>query len=94
MDQGIAPPRALTASAVELAAVGVILVVLGWTGEHLYPALAIALVPNLVAPWLYMLAIGIGAATLYGGATLVASMGPTSRRVSARVVRTRTGQRS
>ncbi len=97
IDQGITPTQALMASAVQLAAVGVILVVLGWTGEHLYPALAIALVPNLVAPiapWLYMLAVGIGAAALYGGATVVASTGRALHRVSAQVVRARTGQSS
>lgn len=84
MDRGIA--QALVAVAVQVAAVGVILVILGWTGEYLYPALAIALVPNLVAPiapWLYLLAIGIGAAALYGGATVVAGIGRALRRVSA-----------
>lgn len=86
MDGGITAPQALAASAVQLAAVGVILVVLGCSGEHLYPALAIALVPDLVAPiapWRYILAIGIGAAALYGGAAVLASGGRALRKVSA-----------
>lgn len=90
---GIAPAQVLAASAVQLAAVGVILIVLAWTGEYLYPALAIALVPTLVAPiapWPYLLAIGIGAAALYGGATVCASAGRILRRVFSRDARAAT----
>ncbi|OBJ91641.1 hypothetical protein A9W97_12230 [Mycobacterium gordonae] len=86
MDGGITATQALAASAVQLAAVGVILVILRCSGEHLYPALAIALVPNLVAPiapWRYVLAIGIGAAALYLGAAVLASGGRALRKVSA-----------
>lgn len=83
MDRGTNPRDALIAVAAQAVAVGVVLVLLGYTGEHLYPAVAIALVPNLVAPiapWLYMLAIAIGAAALYGGATAIASTGRALRR--------------
>ncbi|WP_343575062.1 hypothetical protein [Mycobacterium sp.] len=84
MERGISASQALVGCAVQLAAVGVMLVILGWTGEHLYPALAIVLVPNLVAPiepWRYVLAIGIGAAALYGGATAVAGVSRALRRM-------------
>lgn len=87
MERGTDPRDALIAMAAQAAGVGVVLVLLGWTGEHLYPAVAIALVPNLVAPiapWLYMMAIGIGAAALYGGATVVASVGRALRHVRPR----------
>lgn len=92
---GIAPAQALAASAAQLAAVGVVLIVLAWTGEYLYPALAIALVPALVAPISpgpYLLAIGIGAAALYGGATVCAGTGRIVHTVFSRVARAATEQ--
>jgi hypothetical protein len=93
IDRGIAPTQALAASAIQLAAVGVVLVILACTGEQLYPALAIALVPTLVAPiapWPYLLAIGIGAAALYGGATVFAGAGRVLQGAFGRVVRAAT----
>jgi hypothetical protein len=61
-----------------MAAVAAVLVVMAWTGEYVYPALAIALVPNLIAPivvWQYSLAIGVGAAALFVGAFILACTG-------------------
>ncbi|MDT5308290.1 MAG: hypothetical protein QOE48_3972 [Mycobacterium sp.] len=78
MQIGLAATQAVAASAVQMAAVAAVLVVMAWTGEYLYPALAIALVPNLIAPivvWQYSLAIGVGAAALFVGAFILACTG-------------------
>ena len=73
----IAVGAVVTATAIQLVAVAVVLVLLGVTGEDAYPALAIVLVPNLVAPvsvWAYPLCIGVGAGALFAGAWVMASV--------------------
>lgn len=95
MDRGMAPGQVLVATAVQVAAVGVILVILGRTRQYVYPALAIVLVPNLVAPiapWLYITAIGTGAAVLYGGASVLVGAVRVFDGAFARVVRAGTGR--
>ena len=74
---GIAVAAVVAATAIQLSAVAVVLLLLRVTGEDAYPALAIALVPNLVAPtsvWAYPLWIGVGAGVLFTGAWVIASL--------------------
>ncbi|OBJ42824.1 hypothetical protein A5630_19845 [Mycolicibacterium mucogenicum] len=73
---GLTATRVVIATTIQLAAAAVVLILLAWTREYAYPALAIVLVPNLVAPiavWSYTLAIGAGAGALFAGGWVVAA---------------------
>lgn len=74
---GTAAAAVVSATAIQLSAVAIVLLLLGVTGEDAYPALAIVLVPNLVAPisaCAYPLWIGVGAGVLFTGAWVIASV--------------------
>lgn len=75
---GLTATAVMIATAIQVAAAGVVLFLLAWTREYAYPALAIVLVPNLVAPitiWGYTLAIGVGAGALFTGGWVAAAAG-------------------
>ncbi len=75
---GLTTTRVVMATTIQLAAAAAVLILLAFTREYAYPALAIVLVPNLVAPisgWSYTLAIGAGAGALFAGGWVVAAAG-------------------
>lgn len=74
---GLSGMSVVSATAIQLTAVGVVLLLLGVTGEDAYPALAIALVPNVVAPvsvWGYPLWVGVGAGAMFSIAWVIAAL--------------------